>query len=425
MNHRTHLIASLGIMISTFIPAASIEQQAESHFARGQAAEKKGNAAIASFCYRLALRSSPGHEAASQRLKELSMKDGSADLGQRLLSRLEIVDLKLAQALKDIAWHVTASSHLGETLDFAVLDAGGTAAAPDSPLMQASLSLVEKQITLSEAMYHVGNLTKSAVAIEDGRLVARPLAVSKDGPFGRSKFSQPTQILKTESGMELEGLFVRLKDNNVIIYKDDRESNIEFSRLDVKSRGEVHRLQAIQDMQKTVQNTVLPVVDIQESPVDKALEQLKAQLLRIHPKLVFEHSVVTGGPSSKIPVVALQLRATSVSALLRMLEEKTGAVMEWENEKLVFRLPGAPKSSPAPPAQPVPSKSGNAALASTNQIHIWTNQTGVTINAAFVGLDGDAVVIRKDGKEFTIPFSKLNTASQELAMKLSVSQNKQ
>ncbi len=37
----------------------------------------------------------------------------------------------------------------------------------------------------------------------------------------------------------------------------------------------------------------------------------------------------------------------------------------------------------------------------------WTNTSGATIHGEFVRLDGQAVVIRKDGNEFTIPFSRL------------------
>jgi hypothetical protein len=130
---------------------------------------------------------------------------------------------------------------------------------------------------------------------------------------------------------------------------------------------------------------------------------------------------------------SLQLHQISMEGLLRYIAALAGVSIQIEEARIVVRAGGLPDNLPkTPPAvvtkppvpAAVPPKSVPAAPASSpaNQIHTWTNQTGVTINAAFVGLDGDSVVIRKDGKEFTIPFSKLNTASQELAMKLSVSQ---
>jgi hypothetical protein len=46
----------------------------------------------------------------------------------------------------------------------------------------------------------------------------------------------------------------------------------------------------------------------------------------------------------------------------------------------------------------------------------WTNTDGKTIEAEFIHLDGDTVVIRKDGKEFKIPLAKLSPASREQAL---------
>lgn len=49
----------------------------------------------------------------------------------------------------------------------------------------------------------------------------------------------------------------------------------------------------------------------------------------------------------------------------------------------------------------------------------WTSADGKTIQAAYIKLDGEAVVIRKDGREFTIPFSRLSPESIEKAKALS------
>ena len=53
----------------------------------------------------------------------------------------------------------------------------------------------------------------------------------------------------------------------------------------------------------------------------------------------------------------------------------------------------------------------------------WTNTDGKTIQAEFIRLNGDSVVIRKDGKEFSIPISKLTTASAAQARKYATNSN--
>jgi serine/threonine protein kinase len=71
-------------------------------------------------------------------------------------------------------------------------------------------------------------------------------------------------------------------------------------------------------------------------------------------------------------------------------------------ETLVEKVMPVPDIKPAPPAGPVP----------------WTNTDGKTINAEYVRLNGDTVVIRKDGKEYKIPLIKLSSASREQALTL-------
>jgi hypothetical protein len=48
----------------------------------------------------------------------------------------------------------------------------------------------------------------------------------------------------------------------------------------------------------------------------------------------------------------------------------------------------------------------------------WTNTDGITIQAEFVRLDGQSVVIRKDGKEFTLRLAQLSTKSRQQALDL-------
>ena len=53
----------------------------------------------------------------------------------------------------------------------------------------------------------------------------------------------------------------------------------------------------------------------------------------------------------------------------------------------------------------------------------WTSKDGRVIQAKFVKLDGEAVIIEKEGKEIIIPLAKLSTASVALAKRLGASGN--
>ncbi len=48
----------------------------------------------------------------------------------------------------------------------------------------------------------------------------------------------------------------------------------------------------------------------------------------------------------------------------------------------------------------------------------WTNTEGKTIQAEFIRLEGESVVVRKDGKDMPIPFAKLSLASRNQARNL-------
>ena len=53
------------------------------------------------------------------------------------------------------------------------------------------------------------------------------------------------------------------------------------------------------------------------------------------------------------------------------------------------------------------------------QIRTWTNRQGITIEAKFVGLDGDNVVLKKDdGKMYPVPIANLSDADQQYVRSL-------
>ncbi len=74
------------------------------------------------------------------------------------------------------------------------------------------------------------------------------------------------------------------------------------------------------------------------------------------------------------------------------------------------------KAEPVTPAPPSPVSSEPMTKPA---IHVWTSRDGRVIQAEFIELSGESVVIRmEDGKHYTVPFTNLSPASVELAMKL-------
>ena len=86
-------------------------------------------------------------------------------------------------------------------------------------------------------------------------------------------------------------------------------------------------------------------------------------------------------------------------------------------------LPADEPSEPSPPAQvTVPAEPSTPQPPSPPPGPLsWTNTDGKTIKAEFVRLDGESVVIRKDGKEFKLPLAKLAPQSQKLAREVPAS----
>ncbi len=73
----------------------------------------------------------------------------------------------------------------------------------------------------------------------------------------------------------------------------------------------------------------------------------------------------------------------------------------------------APTTTTTPAVPAVPSPAPGGAILQT-----WTSVDGRSIQAKFVRMEGDDVVIqRNDGQTFTLPLSKLSPESQELAKK--------
>ena len=122
------------------------------------------------------------------------------------------------------------------------------------------------------------------------------------------------------------------------------------------------------------------------------------------------------------------------------LDHSRKAILQWDAAKTIHdsslkgessiqtppSAPTTPEVPPTPtpitsPAPVSPSATPNTPPvnqpASSGPIE-WVNKDGKVIQAEFVRLSGESVVIRKDGSEFTVPFSSLSPASINQAKKL-------
>ena len=90
---------------------------------------------------------------------------------------------------------------------------------------------------------------------------------------------------------------------------------------------------------------------------------------------------------------------------------QVGLIKQWIAEGATFDGSKKTAAAPAAPATPAPAAGGGGLLN-------WTSSDGKTIQAKFIKLDGDNVVIEKaDGQQFSVPLARLSPESQAQAKK--------
>ena len=93
-------------------------------------------------------------------------------------------------------------------------------------------------------------------------------------------------------------------------------------------------------------------------------------------------------------------------------------IKTWITEGGSFTGGGKAPVAAAPAAPAMDGAMAPADAGAAAPVQAWTNTTGQTIQASFLRLEGENVVIqRADGVCFTVPMSKLSPESQELAKK--------
>lgn len=98
-----------------------------------------------------------------------------------------------------------------------------------------------------------------------------------------------------------------------------------------------------------------------------------------------------------------------------MTQMELNTVKKWIDEGASFEAGGA---TAATTTNPTEATAGGEAMRK-DELLDWTNGTGNSLKAYFVGLDGANVKLKKeDGSEFSYPLANLNAESQALAKKL-------
>ncbi|MBE2282869.1 MAG: hypothetical protein IAE77_05350 [Prosthecobacter sp.] len=328
------------LCLTPLIHAASLQEQADAFFARGEAAEKRGDTQLAEVCYQLALRAQPGHFGAMEHLQKMSPAAFSASTnpqvaGKWVYPRVQFQSATLDEAVEFLRVRSRDIDPRGIGVDI-------IQAAPSS---QASISLDLLQVPLEDTVRYCVELCGLAWRWENGRILITP---------------------KDQAGKPLPEVPIASGAPDLAAW---RLPKLTFSAA---------RLPEVMDFFTRASTSADPFSkgirhafhDAQGKPVDaKAFSQA---------------------------TLSLELHHISAHEALRYITLLSGAVIRVEKDQVILQPAGA-----------VP------------QLHHWTNTAGATVAAAFVRLDGDSVVIQRDGKEFTIPLAKLDPASRELAKKLS------
>lgn len=184
---------------------------------------------------------------------------------------------------------------------------------------------------------------------------------------------------------------------------------------------------------------VIPQIDFMNVPLEAAAHSLWLRSIELDTEEPYQERagtpiVIRGAPGAagatdlaSIRINALRLRDVPIEQVLQTICDQTkteyrigedGVISITKAEETVAQSTPPPVNpvkpvTPTPVAAPPPS--AKPAPASTSAPLVWKSKDGKTVEGEFVGLDGEAVVIKRDGKEFTILFTRLDPASVEQA----------
>lgn len=372
------------------VPASALTpaELADHFHARGVAAEARGEPEVAGRCYELALRASPGHRATREKLAALGKKRAEELLALGTAAEakgaLQAANLNYVLALHASPGHAEAEKKVSALKKKMGADfkEGGELIIREKlrriiiPRIDFEDTTVEEAVDFLRLSAHELDEVEPDPAKKGVNFVIRKLRGDDGGP------ADPGSLRIDQLSLRNVPLAEALKyicDKTRLLYKVD-EYSVTLVPFDKEPPLLVRKFQVTPDF---VSRLAGPAAD---PFADRSSRWLRSKFGTLGLSFADDSSVVLNEKN--------ELHLKGEADLLKRAEE------------VIAKLGGRPlgqDGAPIPAARP--------AAPMVDAIPAWTSKDGKTIRADFVGLDGQAVVVRREGKEVTIPFARLSPAS--------------
>jgi tetratricopeptide (TPR) repeat protein len=319
-----HLSASILLSVLP-VGALTPGEQADDFFARGVAAEQRGDSRVARNCFQLALRADPNHQKTLAKLGPLAEKKADEHVTRGVAAEAKgdfaVANVQYALALDAVPSHAEAGKRMAELKK----RMGAGFRSGKEVVIQEKL----RSIVIPEIAFHNTTLGEAAATL----------------------WLRSIELDTTEPHQELAG-------TPIMIGKVSAETgSVDIASLRINNLRQ------------------------RDVPLERALQAI-----------------------CDVTKTSYLIGEDGIISILRVEAPPPPAPPAVPNNP---PLPGTTAGAPAP--QPPPAPSGPL---------VWKSKDGRSVDGDFVGLDGEAVVIKRDGKEITISFTRLDAASVEQAKAL-------
>lgn len=437
--------------------------------AKAAAAEISGNLAEANMQYALVLLNDPKNTAAAAKLMELQkklgsdfVKPGAAAIHEKLknivVPMIEFEDTPLAEALEFLRATELDSVEIepaSRGINLAIRKP--TPGEPDADLSRRRVrELRVRNVPLAQALKYICDQTKTRYVVDNASIFFL------DGQMAQSKQDFDTAKMGEKAIMEkLRNIIIPRIDfedttiEDAVDFLRHRAAELDRSEVDPTRMGVnfVVRMREESGGSGNPASFRVKTLKVRDVSLETVLKSICAQT---QTKYEIDDFVVLISADRVKPIMPLVRSFRVPPDLVARMEQAAATGIDTFGDKtdrrvrLLFGKLGVSFSDPAsvawsptgelvlrgdaallrmaedqlsklgvsisPAAIPVPengaaqgkSKDSNA----YNAVPIWTSrEKGPPYPAEFVGLDGEAVVLRRDGKEKTIPFDKLSADS--------------
>lgn len=174
-------------------------------------------------------------------------------------------------------------------------------------------------------------------------------------------------------------------------------------------------------VQVKLRKIIIPSINFVDNTVEEAIQFLRLRSVELDnmegdPMKKGIKFIIRKAPSgqdtSLLRIRELRVRNIPLAVALKYICEQTKMRYFVEDGALILAsAEDLPEKQPPPPAADHASDDPFA-------LPVWKSKDGKSVEGMFIGLDGEAVVIKRDGKEFTIPFTRLDAESVALAKRM-------